>query len=282
MPARILIIEDNKASMDLLVLLLKSYGHVALQASDGEQGLALAREAVPDLILCDIHIPKMDGHELLRHAKDEPALRHIPVIAVTALAMAGDCEKLLSEGFDGYLSKPIEPETFIGQIEQFLPADKCSSGYTRSAESREILDVPSTQATGARILVVDDNPVNRELLRATLVPAGYEVKIAGSVSEGLENARAAAFDLILSDIHMPERDGFHFVQAIKEDPLLCQIPFMFVSASSEDDQDVQRATAFGATFFFCRPIEPQALLGYVETCLKAQPHRRTDGNNTDR
>ena len=115
--------------------------------------------------------------------------------------------------------------------------------------------------------MVDDDPVNRELLRATLVPAGYEVNVVGSVREGLESARMSPYDLILSDIHMPERDGFHFVQAVKEDPLLCGIPFMFVSASSEDDRDVQRAKAFGATYFFSRPIEPQVLLGYVETCL---------------
>jgi CheY-like chemotaxis protein len=121
MPARILIIEDNPANMELMVCLLTAFGHQALLALDGEAGIVMAREAVPDLIVCDVHLPKLDGFGVLRYLKSHPVLAAIPTIAVTALAMVGDRERLLAAGFNGYISKPIEPVHFIGQLEQFLP-----------------------------------------------------------------------------------------------------------------------------------------------------------------
>jgi CheY-like chemotaxis protein len=121
MPARILIIEDNPANMELMVCLLTAFGHQALLALDGEAGIVMAQKTVPDLIVCDVHLPKLDGYGVLRYLKRHPVLATIPAIAVTALAMVGDRERLLAAGFNGYISKPIEPVMFIGQLEQFLP-----------------------------------------------------------------------------------------------------------------------------------------------------------------
>ncbi len=123
MPARILLIEDNPANLALMGYLLQAYGHTVLSASDGHAGIALAASALPDLIVCDIHLPGMDGFGIVRHLSLQPALAAIPIVAVTALAMVGDRDNLLRAGFDGYLSKPIEPTTFIAQLECFLPAD---------------------------------------------------------------------------------------------------------------------------------------------------------------
>jgi CheY-like chemotaxis protein len=118
--ARILIIEDNPANMELMSYLLQTFGHTVLKAYNGEEGVVAARRELPDLIICDINLPKMDGCEVLALLKKEPNLHNIPVIAVTALAMVGDREKLLAADFDGYLSKPIEAELFVSQIEKFL------------------------------------------------------------------------------------------------------------------------------------------------------------------
>lgn len=123
MPARILIIEDNPTNMELMVYLLHAYGHTAMLAPDGHAGIALAASALPDLIVCDIHLPGMDGYGVVRHIKRQPALAGIPIVAVTALVMVGDRENLLAAGFDGYIGKPIEPTTFIPQLEVFLHAD---------------------------------------------------------------------------------------------------------------------------------------------------------------
>lgn len=126
MAARILIIEDNATNMELMVYLLKAFGHEPLLAHDGETGIRLAQQMSPSLIVCDVHLPNLDGYGVVALLKANPSLSAIPVIAVTALAMVGDREKLLASGFDGYIEKPIEPEIFVSQIEGFL--QKTSAG----------------------------------------------------------------------------------------------------------------------------------------------------------
>src|SRR6185369_4797907 len=118
--ARVLVIEDNPASMDLMLYLLKAFGHTAFAARDGLEGIEAVRRERPDLILCDIQLPGADGHEVCRQLKQDPALRKIVLVAVTAYAMVGDREKLLGEGFDGYLSKPIDPQTFIDRLKPYI------------------------------------------------------------------------------------------------------------------------------------------------------------------
>ena len=120
MRARILVIEDNTANLDLMVYLLGAFGHIAVSARDGEEGLRAAAQVKPDLILCDIHLPKMDGYELVRRLKNDPDCCSIPIVAVTALAMVGDRDHVLRAGFDGYLPKPIDPEALVQQINRFV------------------------------------------------------------------------------------------------------------------------------------------------------------------
>jgi len=122
MAARILVIEDNPASLELMRYLLRAFGHAPLLAGDGMEGLEAARRVVPDLIICDVQLPGLDGYEVARQLKADGALRGIPLVAVTAYAMVGDRDKLLLVGFDGYLVKPIVPETFVAELEAFLPA----------------------------------------------------------------------------------------------------------------------------------------------------------------
>src|SRR5947209_15582289 len=98
MCARILVIEDNTANLDLMLYLIAAFGHVALSARDGEEGLRAAVQVKPDLILCDIHLPKMDGYEVVRKLKSDPECCSIPTIAVTALAMVGDRDRVLRAG----------------------------------------------------------------------------------------------------------------------------------------------------------------------------------------
>jgi CheY-like chemotaxis protein len=120
--ARILIIEDNPTNMELMSYLLTAFGHTPLTAFDGESGVRQARAELPDLILCDVHLPKLDGYGVVAMLKAEPPLRAIPVLAVTAMAMVGDRERLMRAGFDGYIGKPIEPEQFVAELGPFLPA----------------------------------------------------------------------------------------------------------------------------------------------------------------
>jgi CheY-like chemotaxis protein len=120
MAARVLLIEDNPPSLDLMVYLLEHFGHTPICVRDGLAGLEAMRHERPDLVVCDIDLPKLDGYSLATRAKADAELRSIPLIAVTALAMVGDRDRAIRAGFDGYLPKPIEPETFVRDVEQFL------------------------------------------------------------------------------------------------------------------------------------------------------------------
>jgi two-component system, cell cycle response regulator DivK len=119
--ARVLVVEDNPANMTFAVFLLESAGHSVLTATDAEAGFALAREHGPDLILMDIQLPGMDGLQATTLLKADPATRGIPVIALTALAMKGDEERIRSAGCDGYIAKPISYKEFLAAITTRLP-----------------------------------------------------------------------------------------------------------------------------------------------------------------
>lgn len=125
MKAKILVIEDNAENRYLVTFLLEQRGHEIMTAESGLLGLELAARILPDLILLDIQLPGMDGHAVARALKSDPELRRIPVVAVTSYAMVGDREKCLAAGAEGYVEKPINPETFAAEIERFLiPAGK--------------------------------------------------------------------------------------------------------------------------------------------------------------
>ncbi len=120
MPGRILVIEDNPPSLELMKYLLKAFGYTVLHALDGQEGIELARRELLDLIICDIHLPRLDGYEVAKRLKGHPALCQIPLVAVTALAMVGDRDKILAAGFDGYIDKPIDPEKFIKHVQSLV------------------------------------------------------------------------------------------------------------------------------------------------------------------
>lgn len=120
--AVILIVEDNPSNMRLAAFLVTSAGHTVLRAVSAESGLSVARSALPDLILMDIQLPGMNGLEATALLKGDPATRAIPVIALTALAMKGDRERILAAGCDGYASKPLSRLTLIAAIDAHLAA----------------------------------------------------------------------------------------------------------------------------------------------------------------
>lgn len=121
MSARILVIEDNHDNRELMTYLLRSAGHTVLVTEDGTSGVAAARAERPDLILLDLHMPGISGWEAAEAIRAEPALRRVPIVAVTALAMVGDRDAVLASGFDGYIAKPLTPETFAAEAVGFLP-----------------------------------------------------------------------------------------------------------------------------------------------------------------
>lgn len=265
MGARVLIVEDNAMNRELMDYLLRAFGFETLKAVDGRVGLDIARREKPDLILCDIQMPEIDGMEFARLAKADPVLREVPLVAVTAFAMVGDRERVLAQGFDGYISKPLEPLSFIEAVNQLLPAGLRRSneapGTAPAAPHRPVVPI-------ATILVVDDSPINLELKRDLLQPHGYEVLTALTPGLALQMARERLPALIISDVGMSEGTGFDFIRSVKADPRLRDIPFIFLSSTHWNEASRQLGLELGAFRYLLRPLEPALLLAEIEACVR--------------
>jgi two-component system cell cycle response regulator len=266
--ARLLVIEDNPDNLELMTYLLKAFGHEITTARDGAEGIAAAQRDLPDLIVCDIHLPNVSGYEVALQLKQNPRLRPIPLIAVTALAMVGDRDKVLAAGFDGYLPKPIVPETFVGQVEVFLaPGQRLPKpAIAPAADTTAKASLPTR--TRARILVVDNSSINLSLMTSTLEPFGYHVILCHTAAEAMATAQSMRPDLIISDLHMPGHDGFDLIKLVKANPALQSIPFVFLSSTVWEDEDKRTGLGLGAVKFIQRPIEPQELLRQIEVSLE--------------
>ena len=251
MSARILIIEDNATNMELMVYLLRAFGYTPLAAYDGEEGVRMARSELPDLIICDVHLPKLDGYGVVAELKKDPALRTIPALAVTALAMVGDRERLLEAGFNGYIGKPIEPDLFVAELESFLPG------------------APSTPAKNdiSTILIVDDHVLNREFLTALLGYSGHRLLEAANGAEGLDIMRTERPDLIISDILMPNMDGYEFVTRVHENPVLADVPIIFYTATYREQEAILLAQACGVRWVLPKPSDPEVIVRTVNEAL---------------
>lgn len=266
MTTRILILEDNPANLELMRYLLGAFGYTALYARNGKDGLAMVQRERPDLILCDVQMPEMGGYEVVRQLKDTPELSAIPVIAVTAYAMVGDREKMLAAGFDGYISKPIMPETFIEEMEAFLPRELRAPPREQRVRPPALPNPPASNEYS--MVVVDNIQVQIDLASSIFRHAGYLVFPAQDPQQALALIREHRPDIIVSDVCMPVGSGYDLIAAVKADPESRDIPFVFLTSTAMSESERRKGLALGATKYLFRPLEPEQLLAEIEACLK--------------
>jgi two-component system cell cycle response regulator DivK len=120
MKPKILLIEDNEQNRYMVTFILEAHGYEVVQAQDGHRGIELAGQIKPALILLDIQLPGMDGYAVAQALKGNPATQNVPIVAVTSYAMVGDRERILAAGCEGYIEKPINPDTFVSDVTQYL------------------------------------------------------------------------------------------------------------------------------------------------------------------
>jgi two-component system cell cycle response regulator len=273
--ARILVIEDNPINLELMTYLLRAWGHEAISATDGQAGLDVVRADPPDLVVCDIQMPGLDGYEVARALKADAALARVPLLAVTAFAMVGDHDRALRAGFDGHFSKPIDPAQFMAELARFLPgvpaAPKPSPAPPPGeiAVQRPIRPELCAMAPGLVVLMVDDTDANLAFKVSLLEPAGYQVLTAGGGEQAFELARTRHVDLILSDVVMHEGNGFELLERVRSDVVLHAMPFIFLTATARDDASRDHGLALGADAYLVRPIEPESLLAALREQLPA-------------
>jgi len=266
--ARILIIEDNPANIELMSFLLGAYGHTPLSAADGPRGVAAARSERPDLIACDVNLPGMDGFAVLAALKSEPQLAGVPILAVTALAMAGDREKVLAAGFDGYISKPIEPESFVAELEAFLAAAPAAASVPAPAAQPAPKPITTSERT---LLLVDDDRFMLGVLNDMLVGQPYRVLSACSGEEALEVLDHEAVEVILCDQAMPGMRGTEVLaRAAERYPKTVRL----MLSGQPDLTEIEAAIASGvADDHYVKPLGARTLRERIDEAFRLQSQR---------
>lgn len=253
-PYVILVAEHNPWGTKIVRVTLEKAGYTVQEARDGRSTLEMMSQH-PDLIIQDLLLPDIDGFELVRKVRGLPGGGDIPIIAYSGLMTDVEQARSIEAGFTDYLFKPIAPERLLEVVETYLP----SRENGKDAGARR------------RLLVVDDDPTHRTLAKVRLEHAGFTVATAGGAMEALTLARGTPPELIVSDILMPEIDGFRLCLAIRGDAQLSQIPVLLYSAAFNEDADRKLAHEAGANGLVLKTPDFQPIVEAVISTLAA-PH----------
>jgi len=267
---KILVIEDNAMNMKLVRSLLRLKNFEVIEADDGEKGIKLAEEHLPNLILMDIQLPGIDGLTATSIIKKNPNLKHIPIIALTSHAMRGDDTKAREAGCEGYITKPIDTRHFIDNIMRYLRMNENSNNTSIDQielTNNSIDEKKSDSQSRYTILIVDDELRNIKLMTAILSVEPYEILQALNGEQALAMIDKNKIDLILLDVMMPGISGFEVTQLVKTNPATKHIPIILVTAL-DGRENKQKAMEVGADEFLTKPVNKIEVITRTKSILQ--------------
>jgi CheY-like chemotaxis protein len=269
---KILYVEDNDDNVYMLKPRLERKGYEVLIAGDGKEGIYLANNKNPDLILMDLQLPVLDGWEATRHLKKDPNTKHIPIIALSALALEEDRSRAIAAGCDDFDSKPVDFDSLITKIQSLLPG-----------ESEQIIEKKVAVQDQSKILIADDNDDNRYTLSQYLKREGYtNLEMAENGKIALDKLKDNDYDLVLLDLNMPEMDGIEALRHIKSDDKLKHIPVVMISAADEIE-NVTQCIEIGAEGFLPKPFNSMILRARINASLgKKRLHAQESAKNVEK
>jgi len=266
--AKILLVEDNEMNRDMLSRRLVRKGYEIVIAEDGQKAVDMACSEEPDIILMDMSLPVIDGWEATRRVKAGSCTGHIPIIALTAHAMASDRDKAIEAGCDEYETKPVDLPKLLEKIQLFL---EMKAGHAELevhvAELMEDDAVPEAAQEVTSVLLVDDNDINLDLLSRRVMKEGHEVTLARNGMEALKQLKSRRFSLVLLDIMMPLLNGYEVLEQMKADDALKSIPVIMISAVDDIDSIV-RCIEMGAEDYLTKPFNPVLLRARMNASLE--------------
>jgi signal transduction histidine kinase/CheY-like chemotaxis protein len=216
----VVVIEDDPRSAELVELHLRAAGLRAVGASTGEQGLELVRAQDPVAVVLDIHLPGMDGWEVLAQLKSDPATADVPVVVVSVEPERG---RGFALGATEYLVKPVSGEHLLAAVTRLLPPPRADE-----------------QSPRLRVVVVDDDPLALKLVRSTLEPLGWEVHTCAGGQQAADLVRAVAPSVVVIDLLMPQVDGFAVIDELRPHRDSDGPPIVVLTAKSLTPQDRSR------------------------------------------
>ncbi len=247
----VLVIDDDPVTCSLLKNYVQQQGYKAVIAYDGEQGLKLAKEIKPAMITLDVVMPDMDGWSVLLRIKEDPDLINIPVLM---LSMQEESETGYTLGASGYLVKPVQ----YAQLNQIL-----SKYHPPASQLKRGGDAPALPL----VLVVDDHEDTRHMIERQLRKANWRVAQAENGVDALPKIREVLPDLILTDLMMPEMDGFQFIETLRETPEWAEVPVIVLTAKDLTEEERTRLQQGASHVFEKGSYSRQQLLDEVQTAL---------------
>jgi len=243
---RVLLVDDSDLVHRHTVPILEEAGYAVDEAWDGEEGLRRLGERRPDVLLTDVEMPRLDGFELCRRVKQDPATAEIPVVICSSLGQAENLEQGFDAGADDYLVKPVVPEELTSRLRTLLAS--------RLAAERE------------RVLIVDDSAAIRHLVADCLRRQGFVIETAVDGQDGFEKASRSPPDLVLTDYDMPRMTGFELVMALRKHPKTRDVPLVMLTAR-DSSRDQAQMRAAGLTSYLVKPFGNDKCVAIVERVL---------------
>jgi two-component system cell cycle response regulator len=273
MTARVLVVDDVPANVKLLEARLSAEYFDVITAHSGPEALAIAERAECDIILLDIMMPDMDGFEVCRKLKSNPATHHIPVIMVTALDQPADRVRGLEAGADDFLTKPVGDVALISRVRSLTRLKMVTDELRlRAQTSREIgIESPEREAvtdTGrhGRVLIVDDRPSSYERILAVLA-SEHKVEVETHPSEALFHAAEGDFDLLLVSLSLRDFDGLRLCSQVRSLERTRNVPILAI-ADGDNQTRLVRGLEIGVNDYLVRPIDKNEMLARVRTQIK--------------
>ena len=252
MTRKIMVVEDNAATRRMVRNALMRNGHEVLEAPDGATALALMKSDQPRVILQDLMLPDADGFELVGKLRRLARGTDVSILAFSGFVSELDEARISTVGFDDIIAKPIAPSRLVPLIEAHLPAPAPAG----------------TQFGGGRRLVIaDDDPMQLKLAQFRLTRLGFDVEAVPDGLAALEAVRRRAPDIVVSDVMMPELDGFGLAMAVRQDPLLRKVPVLLLTSSYVDPADRELARRAGANDLVPRTPELAELFDSLRSTL---------------
>jgi two-component system cell cycle response regulator len=273
MSARILVVDDIPANVKLLEARLSAEYFDVLTASNGAQALQICQRAECDIILLDVMMPDMDGFEVCRRLKSNPATHFIPVVMVTALDSPSDRVRGLEAGADDFLTKPVSDVVLIARVRSLtrlkMMADELRM---RALTSLEIgVQAPERSAIAdagksGRVLLVDDRPSSYERL-APMLATEHSVDVENNPAEALFNAAEGAYDLVIVSLDLDNFDGLRLCSQIRSLERTRHVPILAI-ADADNNARLLRGLEIGVNDYLLRPIDKNELLARARTQIR--------------
>ena len=284
---RVLIVDDNASAREILSDMVGAFGMVADVASSGAEGIDKLRRASQtdqpfEIVLMDWRMPEMDGLEAARRIREEENLPHLPaVLMVTAYGREEVLQKVEQLHLQGLLIKPITESVMFNTLTETLaPSDTADELGKKPASNRREGDDPRTLLAGRKVLVVDDNALNREVAADFLELVGIVVVTATNGREALEALEKEAFDAVLMDVHMPVMDGIEATKAIRRRAKWSSLPIIALTAQARPE-DRAIVEAAGMSEHLSKPIDEGRLYSVLISLLPGAVAKLDRANSVD-